>query len=89
LTEDIISGIVGEYLPPIDGITFTVSLKEGKIYLAQTGGTFEEIKPDKTSEDLVSFKMKRNRIDFVLENGAAKKLIFTEPFMTFEAPRKA
>ena len=88
LTDEIISAIVGEYLTPIDGITFTVSLKEEKIYIAQTGGSFEEIKPYKISNDMASFKIKRNRIDFVLDQGVAQKLTLKEPFMTLEASRK-
>lgn len=88
LTKDVIAAIVGEYIPPVEGIIITVAIKEGKIYIAQTGGSYEEMKPYKISDDMICFKIKRNRIDILLDKGTAQKLIYKEPFMTLEAPRK-
>jgi len=80
--------IIGESTPPIEGIVFTISSKEGKIYVAQTGNPFAEIKSYKILDDQVSLKMKRNRIEIVLDKGVAKKLILKAPSMTLEAVRK-
>lgn len=88
LSEDIIAALVGEYDPPVDGITFTITAHEGKVYAAQTGSPPEEIKPYKLDDNLVGFRMKRFRLDFVRENDAFTHLVFKAPFMTLEAPRK-
>jgi CubicO group peptidase (beta-lactamase class C family) len=88
LTQDAIDALVGEYDPPIDGIVFTVTAHAGKVYIAQTGSAPEEIKPYKLTDDVVGFNLKRDRLDFVRENGAATRLVYKSPFMTLEAPRK-
>ena len=88
LSEDIISELIGEYDPPIEGITFTITAQAGKIYVAQTGSPPEEIKPYKLDDDLIGFKVDRSRLDFVRENKVITRLVLKSPFITVEAPRK-
>ncbi len=88
LSEDIIAALVGEYDPPIDGITFTITAHEGKIYATQTGRPPEEIKPYKLNDNLVGFRMQRFRLDFVRKNDLVTHLVLKTPFITLEAPRK-
>ena len=88
LSEDIIAALVGEYDPPVDGITITITAQAGKIYAAQTGSPPKEIKPYKLGDNLVGFRMDRSRLDFVRQNNVITHLVFKAPFMTVEAPRK-
>lgn len=88
LSKEIVSALLGEYDPPVEGMTFTITSHEGKIYATQTGSPPEEIKPYVVSDELVGFRMKRARLDFELKNNAATRLIIKAPFMTLEAPRR-
>jgi CubicO group peptidase (beta-lactamase class C family) len=88
LSQELIDALVGEYDPPVDGMAFTVTAHAGKVYVAQTGSPPAEIKPYKLTDELVGFKLKRDRLDFVRENGAVTRVVYKSPFMTLEAPRK-
>ena len=88
LSEDIIVALVGEYDLPIDGTAFTITAHKGKIYAAQTGSPPEEIKPYRLNDDLVGFRMKRSRLDFVRENNLITRLVLKTPSITLEAPKK-
>lgn len=88
LTEEIIAALIGEYDPPIDGITYTITAHEGKIYATETGNPPKEIKPYKLNDNLVGFRMDRSRLDFMRENDTITRLVFKTPFMTLEAQRK-
>ncbi len=87
VTNDVIDALVGAYAPPIDGMVFTITAHAGKIYVAQMGSPPEEIQPYKLTDDVVGFSLKRDRLDFVRENGRIARLILKTPFMTLEAPR--
>ncbi|HZG68056.1 MAG TPA: serine hydrolase, partial [Herpetosiphonaceae bacterium] len=63
LTGDLIALLVGEYDPPVDGIVFTVTANDGKIYVAQTGSPPEEITPYRLQDEVVSFRTKRARFE--------------------------
>lgn len=88
LTDALVAAVVGEYVPPVDGLAFTVSAKEGKVYITQSGGAATEVKAYKVERDAVGFRWERLRFDFVLVDGRATKLIVKAPNMTLEAPRK-
>jgi hypothetical protein len=88
LSEEIIAALIGEYDTPIDGFAFTVTAHEGKVYAAQTGGSPEEIKPYKLTDDLVGFKLKRSRLDFMREKDVITRIVLKAPDMTIEARRK-
>lgn len=88
LPDDIIAAIVGEYDLPLDGIIITITTHEGKVYAAQTGDPPEEIKPYKLDDDLVGFRIKRSRMDFVREGNTIAQLVLKTPYMTLEAPRR-
>jgi hypothetical protein len=84
----IVAALVGEYDTPVKGVTFTVSAHDGKVFAAQTGNAPEEIKPYKLNEEMVGFRLKRARLDFVREQNAITCLVLKTPDMTLEAPRK-
>jgi CubicO group peptidase (beta-lactamase class C family) len=88
LTEELIAMLIGHYDPPIEGISFTITAHDGKVYAAQTGNPPEEIKPYKLGDDIMGFMLKRNRFDFVRENDRIARLLLKTPFMTLEAPRR-
>jgi len=88
LNEEIIAAQVGEYVTPIDGIAFTITAHNGKIYATQTGGTPAEIKPYKLNDDLVGFRLERSRLDFVREKDAIIRMVLKTPGITIDAPRK-
>ena len=88
LSKEIIAALVGEYDTPIEGIAFTVTAHEGKVYAAQTGGPPEEITPYKLKEDLVGFRLRRSRLDFVREKDVITRMVLKMPDITIEALRK-
>jgi CubicO group peptidase (beta-lactamase class C family) len=88
LTQAIIESIVGEYDPPIEGMRFTITAHEGKVYAAQTGSPPEEIKLYKLTDDLVGFRLQRTRLDFVRQKDRITRIVIKMPSMTLEAPRK-
>lgn len=88
LTADIVAALVGEYDLPVEGMTFTITAHEDKIYAAQTGGAPEEITAYKLNDDLVGFRLRRSRLDFVREGKTITHLVLKAPNMTLEAPRK-
>ena len=89
LPEEIVAALVGEYDPPIDGLAFTITAHEGRIYIAQTGNPPAEIKPYKLTADTVGFKSRQQtRLDFMRENDSITRMVVKMPGMTLEAPRK-
>lgn len=88
LSDAIITALVGEYNTSIEGIAFTVTAHEGKIFVAQTGRPPEEMKLYKLNEDLVGFRLRRSRFDFVREKDAITRMVLKTPDVTIEAPRK-
>ena len=88
LTENDIASFIGEYESAVDGITFNITAHEGKIYVTQNGCSAILIKPYKLNDDLVTFKMNRNRLEFIRMNNTFPSLIFKTPDMTLEAVRK-
>ncbi len=89
LSEEILAALVGEYDPPVEGLSFTITAHAGKIYVAQSGSPPTEIKAYKRTDDLVGFRMEGARLDFVREGDGITRLIVKAPGMTLEAPRTA
>lgn len=91
LTADVLTALVGEYVPPVEGLKFTVSVKDGKVYVTQSGASGVEVKAYKVESDVVGFRWDRMRFDFVREDGSADgqftNLILKAPNMTLEAAR--
>ena len=88
LNGEIIAALVGKYDTPINGVAFSVTTHEGKVYIADTGGTAEEVKPYKMSDDTIGFKWKRVRFDFVREKDSINRMVVKTPTITIEALRK-
>ena len=88
LSEEIIAALVGEFDTPIDGVAFTVTAHEGKIYIAQTGNPPEEVKPYKLNDELVGFRLRRDRLDFLREKDVIDHVVVKTPDLTIEAHRK-
>lgn len=88
LSEHHIAALVGEYEPPVEGLTITISAREGKVHYVQTGGIPKLITPYKVTEDVIGFRVERTRLEFMHENGKVTHLISKSPFSTLESPRK-
>jgi CubicO group peptidase (beta-lactamase class C family) len=88
LKADILAALVGKYDTPIDGVALSITAHNGKVYATLTGAAPEEIKLYRFDPELIGFRMKRNRLDFVRQNGAITRLIFKTPDITLEAPKK-
>ena len=88
LSGELIARLVGEYASPVEGMAFTVTAQRGRIYVAQAGGPSEELTPYKVQDELVSFRAKRSRFEFVHGGESAVRLVLKTPFMTLDAPRK-
>lgn len=88
LEADVLAALVGEYAPPIDGLSFTVTVSNDKVYVTQSGNPPTEVKAYKVEADLVGFTWDRVRFDFVRKGEKFTTLILKMPGMTLEAPRK-
>jgi CubicO group peptidase (beta-lactamase class C family) len=88
LNEDLIAALVGQYDTAVDGVSFTITAHGEKIYAAQTGEPPKEISLYRVNDELVGFRIDRFRFDFVRENEAITRLVWKDPFMTLEAPRR-
>ena len=88
LSQDLIAALVGEYATQIEGIAFTISAHEGKVYIAQTGSSADEIKPYKLTDECLGFRLKRDRFDFVREKDAITRMVLKTPDLTLEARKK-
>jgi hypothetical protein len=88
LKEDIVAALVGEYNTPIDGVAIYISAHNDKVYAHLTGEAPEEIKLYRFDAEFIGFRRKRNRLDFVLQDGTITHLIFKSPNTTLEAPKK-
>ena len=87
--EALLVALVGVYQTPIEGLAFTVTVHDGKVFQAPTGGAAEEIKPYKLTDEWVSFTIKRDRFDFAREGGKVTRLVFKAPGFTLEAVRES
>jgi CubicO group peptidase (beta-lactamase class C family) len=88
LNDAVLAALPGEYVTPIEGLAFTVTIRDGKVFQSPTGGAAAEIKPYKLTDDWVGFTIKRDRFDFAREGGQVTRLVFKAPGMTLEAPKK-
>ena len=88
LSNEIIAELLGNYDTTIDGVAFSITAHERKVYIVQTGGSPEEIKPYKMSNNTIGFKLRRSRFDFTREKDAIKRMVLKTPDMTIEALRK-
>jgi CubicO group peptidase (beta-lactamase class C family) len=87
LSEELLGALVGEYATSIAGMAFTITTHAGKVYAAETGKPPAEIKPYRLDDNQVGFRMERNRLDFVREKDAIKRMLLKTPDMTIEANR--
>lgn len=88
LPAEIIESLIGEYVSPIEGIAFTATAGNGKVFITQTGGTPIEITPFKHTHDAVEFKAKRFRIEFLRADNAFDRLVVKTMHEILEARRK-
>jgi Domain of unknown function (DUF3471) len=88
LNHEVLAALVGKYETPIEGVAITITAHEGKVFAAQTGQPPEEIKAYKLDDELVGFRLKRIRLDFVREKDVINRVVVKMPDMTIEAERK-
>jgi hypothetical protein len=85
----LIAALLGEYATQIEGLAFTITTHEGKFYAAATGSAPEENKPYKLTDELVGFRIKRDRTDFVRAKDAITHMVLKSPGLTLEAMKKS
>lgn len=87
LPENVLKSLTGEYDPGLEGILYTVKLNKGKVYVARSGDTFVEIKAYKIYGDLVCFRAKRDRYEFIIKGNEIIQMVIKTPGMTLEASK--
>lgn len=88
LSEQILAALAGEYESPVAGLSFAVAVRDGKVYVAQSGEAPAEVKARTLTAGIVGFKMEGVRLDFVRDGQAISRLVIKAPGMTLEAPRR-
>ena len=88
LSDEQRAAVTGEYDPGIEGIVFSVSVAGETVFFAQSGSAPQKMSAYKAGDDEIGFRLEGSRIDFVLENGRAVRLVLKAPEMTLEAPRR-
>lgn len=86
LDDEILAAVEGTYDPSIDGLIFTVSIRQGKPYFSQSGSAPVEMEAYKLDSHIIGFAIDRVRLEFVREGGAVSKMVVKGP-MTLEAVR--
>jgi hypothetical protein len=90
LTPEMVAALLGNYDTPVDGLAFTISASEDKLYLTQTGGAPEEIKAYKLTDEAIGLSLRRTRFDFARESdGTIVHLTIKALGMTLTAIRRA
>lgn len=87
LTPETIAALVGKYLPPVDGMAFTVTAVDGKVYFAVAGEAPAEVKPYKVTDEVIGFRHGRLRLDFTRVDERYDKLTYKAEGFSLEASR--
>lgn len=87
LSEETIAGLVGRYVPPVPGWTFSVTAVDERVYLATSGRAPKEMRPYVVTDDNVGFRLERLRLDFERENGEFVRLVYKSEALTITASR--
>ena len=88
LPDEVLAALPGTYDTPIEGLSIAVTVKGGKIYATQTGGTPDELIAYALTDELVGFRFERTRLDFVRAGERSERLTLKSPGMTLEATRR-
>ncbi len=89
LPEDLMAALLGKYTTPIAGWAYTVTRREGKLYITPTGGTPEEMQAYRLTDALVGLSAKRVRFEFARTDAAIPSLTIKMPDATLEATHTA
>jgi hypothetical protein len=87
LDKALIDAVLGVYAAPMDGVVYTVSTHQDKLYFTETGMAGQEMTAYRVDDQVMGFRIKRTRLDFELEDGQVTRLWLKAPGMTLEAPR--
>ncbi len=79
--------LVGEYDLPVDGLAFSITAHNGKVYAAQTGNPAKEITLYKATDEMLGFNYDRVRLEFMRDGGKFSRMIFKGQFITLEGRR--
>ena len=88
LPDEVLAALPGTYDTPIEGLSIAVTVKGGKVYATQTGGTPDELTAYALTDELVGFRFERTRLDFVRAGERSERLTLKSPGMTLEATRR-
>ena len=83
------SAVVGEYVPEIEGLIFTISTAGEAVMFAQSGSPPQKMKAYKADDEVIGFKLEETRVDVMLgEGGAAERLVLKSSAITLEAEKR-
>ena len=83
------AAIVGEYVPEIEGLVFTISTAGDSVVFAQSGSPPQKMKPYRADSVVIGFKLEGSRIDVMLaSDGRGERLVLKSSGLTLEAPRR-
>ncbi len=89
IPQEIVAELVGEYVTSIPGVDLKIASRNGRLYVIETGGPAEEVKPYTLTDALVGFMTSRARFDFVRDGNVVLKVVVKTPAATVEAKRRA
>jgi CubicO group peptidase (beta-lactamase class C family) len=88
LDPEIVTEVQGRFDTAIEGLSFSVSASDEKLFVTQSGGTPEELEPVSLTEDVVRLRHKRTRFEFQRSGARSERLTIKVPGMTLQAVRK-
>lgn len=87
LPAEVLEALPGVYATPIEGLSFTVALTQGKLYATASKGKPEELQPYLLTEGTVGLRQGRRRFEFKRVGDQIIGLTIKEPGLTLEATR--
>ena len=87
--DAVLDAVVGRYPTPVEGMAFTVSRRGEKMYVAATGGGPREMTAYRHGDDLVGFRVDRERFDFERRGDSVERLVYHGDGITLHAEKGA
>ncbi len=87
LPTDLLAKLSGRFDSGIEGLIFTISVRDKDVLLATSGQQVEKLLPANLTDTCVEFRVQRTRFQFEFENETITKLIIKTPDATLEAKR--
>lgn len=85
--EDVLDTLIGVYPTQVEGMAFTVSRAGSSVFLAVSGSAPREAKAYRLSDEVVGFRIDRQRFDFERSGGVVERLVFVDQGITLQAEK--